>query len=230
MVGAGALGRAERLLDAHPRLGLPAARIRQGDGGPDDPLGAELAASPLGRAEDLPGPQVLQFLACAAVARRTAFLEAGGYHPVVFFAGEETLLAYDLAARGWGVCHRPEVVAVHRPEGGVRAGRRAVMRRNAVLTAWLRRSPAVALRHTGALAADAVVRRGGDGRDARRALREVAARLPAALRGRRPPPPSVEEAARRVDRAGRPARRCGEGRRAERAGTVTSPGPVRPSS
>ncbi len=66
--------------------------------------------------------------------------------------------------------------------------------------------PAVALRRTGALAADALVRRDGGGRDARLALRGVAARLPAALRARRPLPPSVEEAARRVDRAGRPGR------------------------
>lgn len=195
----GALTAAERLLDAHPRLGLLAARIRMRGGTHDDPLNAELAASPLGRPADLPGPQVLGFLACASVARRTAFLEAGGYHPVVFFAGEETLLAYDLTARGWGVCHCPEVVAVHQPVGGVRDGRRAVMRRNAVLTAWLRRSPSVALRRTAALVADAV-------RDpeAREVLHGVAVRLPAALHARSPLPPSVEAAARRVDSAGRP--------------------------
>ncbi|WP_175409230.1 glycosyltransferase family 2 protein, partial [Streptomyces sp. TRM64462] len=129
----GALAAAERLLDAHPRLGLIAARVRVGDGGRTDPLNDELAASPLGRPAGLPGRRVLGFLACAAVARRSAYLEAGGYHPVLFFGGEETLLAYDLAACGWGVAHCPEVVAVHRPVGGVRDGRRAVMRRNAAL-------------------------------------------------------------------------------------------------
>ncbi|MEV5448147.1 glycosyltransferase, partial [Streptomyces sp. NPDC052644] len=94
----GALAAAERLLDAHPRLGLVAATVRVGDEGRDDPLNAELAASPLGREHGLPGTRVLGFLACAAVARREAFLEAGGYHPVVFFAGEVQLLAFDLVA------------------------------------------------------------------------------------------------------------------------------------
>ncbi|MBT2478875.1 glycosyltransferase family 2 protein [Streptomyces sp. ISL-94] len=189
----GALGTAERLLDSHPRLGLLAARIAVGPGGVPDPLNAMLAGSPLGRTADLPGPQVLGFLACAAVVRRQAYLDAGGYHPVLFFGGEETLLAYDMAASGWGVCHSPDVVAVHRPTG-VRAGRPAVQLRNAALTAWMRRPPAVALRHSLVLAAAA-------GRDpqARRELRELLARLPAALRCRRPLPPALEAAARRLD-------------------------------
>ncbi|MFG3496570.1 glycosyltransferase family 2 protein [Streptomyces sp. NPDC047928] len=196
----GALRTAERLFDAYPRLGLVAATVRTGSDGAPDPLNATLAGSPLGRPADLPGPEVLGFLACAAVARRSAYLEAGGYHPALFIGGEETLFAYDLAARGWGVCHVPDVVAVHRPSGGARPGRRAVMRRNAVLTAWLRRPPAVALRRTGALVADA--RRDPE---AREALRGVAARLPAALRLRRPLPPAVEAAARRLDTAAGPA-------------------------
>ncbi|MYR62383.1 glycosyltransferase family 2 protein, partial [Streptomyces sp. SID625] len=98
-----------------------------------------LADSPLGRATDLPGTQVLGFLACAAVTRRTAYLDAGGFHPLLFFGGEETLLAYDLAARGWGVTHCPEVVAHHHPASGPRTGRAALVRRNELLTAWLRR-------------------------------------------------------------------------------------------
>ncbi|KAF0648187.1 MULTISPECIES: glycosyltransferase [Streptomyces] len=198
----GALAAAERLLDDHPRLGLVAASVRVGeDGRREDPLNAELASSPLGREPGLPGTRVLGFLACAAVARREAYLEAGGYHPVVFFAGEEQLLAYDLEACGWAVCHCPEVVAVHGPVGGVRGGRRAVMRRNAVLTAWLRRPVGVALRRTGRLAADAA-RRGAEAREAREAreaLRGVLERLPAALRARRRLPAHVEEAARRVE-------------------------------
>lgn len=190
----GALGAAERLLDSHPGLGLLAARIAVGPDGTPDPLNTMLAGSPLGHAADLPGPRVLGFLACAAVARRAAYLDVGGYHPVLFFGGEETLLAYDLAAAGWGVCHSPAVVAVHRPTGGVRAGRPAVQLRNAALTAWMRRPPAVALRHSLVLAAAA-----GRDPDARRELRALFARLPAALRCRRPLPPAVEAAARRLD-------------------------------
>ncbi|MFF8289457.1 glycosyltransferase family 2 protein [Streptomyces sp. NPDC016309] len=206
----GALARAADLLDQHPRLGLVAARVRVGPDGAPDPLNALLAASPLDGAADLPGRPVLGFLACAAVARREAYLEAGGYHPIFFVGGEETLLAYDLAARGWGVCHAPEVVAVHSPAGGARPGRAAVQLRNAALTAWLRRPLAVALRRTRSIAVRA--RRDPE---ARAALRDLLGRLPVALRDRRPLPARVEEAARRLDlqepaaRAGRARHRAG---------------------
>ncbi|MFF8261291.1 glycosyltransferase family 2 protein [Streptomyces virginiae] len=191
---AGSLARAADVLDRHARLGLLAACVRVGPDADPDPLNALLAASPLDHAVDLPGPQVLGFLACAAVARRDAYLQAGGYHPILFLGGEETLLAYDLTALGWGVCHVPDVVAVHRPTGGVRPGRPAVQRRNAALTAWLRRPVGVAAEHTRRLAAEAA-------RDpeARQALVGMLKRLPAALRSRRRLPPTVEAAARLLD-------------------------------
>ncbi|MDG9721104.1 glycosyltransferase family 2 protein [Streptomyces sp. DH24] len=191
----GALAEAARLFDAHPRLGLLAARTLVGPGQDPDPLNDVLAASPLGPATDLPGTQVLGFLACAAVVRRSAYLDAGGFHQVLFFGGEESLLAYDLAARGWGVTHCPGVVAHHHPgTGGPRPGRVAVQRRNELLTAWLRRPLPHVLARTRDLAAEA--RRDPH---ARRALREALARLPAALRDRRPLPPHVERAARLLD-------------------------------
>lgn len=168
----GALGRAVRLLDSHPRLGLAAAQVRVGPEERSDPLNAVLAASPVGRAADLPGPEVFGFLACAAVVRRRAFLESGGFHPLIFFGGEETLLAYDLAARGWGVSYCAELVAHHHPAPAARPGREAVMRRNELIGYWLCRPLPLALRGT--------------------------ARLPAALRQRRPLPPPVEGAVRRV--------------------------------
>ncbi|MGV9566607.1 glycosyltransferase family 2 protein [Streptomyces sp. NPDC003480] len=193
----GALETAADLFDTYPRLGLLAARTLVGPGGVEDPLNSVLANSPLALAADLPGRPVLGFLACAAVVRRGAFLEAGGYHRVLFFGGEETLLAYDLAARGWGVTHVPTVTAHHHPARGGRPGRSAVQRRNAVLTAWLRRPMAVALRHTAALAAAAV--RGERGAGA--ALCGALARLPAALEDREPLPADIEHAARLLDRA-----------------------------
>jgi GT2 family glycosyltransferase len=190
----GALTTAARLFDEHPRLGLISARTLVGPAEYADPLNGVLAASPLGSATDLPGTQVLGFLACASVVRREAFLDAGGYHPLLFFGAEETLLAYDLAARGWGVTHCPEVTAHHHPDPGPRTGRPAVIRRNELLTAWLRRPLPYALARTRALAAEA-----RHDPHARRALRETLARLPAALRARRPLPPHVERAARRLD-------------------------------
>ncbi|MFJ8184574.1 glycosyltransferase family 2 protein [Streptomyces sp. NPDC096105] len=193
----GALARAADLFDAHPRLGLIAARALVGPENAPDPLNDLLATSPLGPATDLPGVQVLGFLACASVVRRTAYLDAGGFHRVLFFGGEETCLAYDLAARGWGVTHCPDVVAHHHPATSGRPGRPAQQRRNEVLTAWLRRPVRHALARTGALAAEARA-----DTTARRALRETLTRLPAALRARRPLPPHVERAARLLEREG----------------------------
>ncbi|MCF6522669.1 glycosyltransferase family 2 protein [Streptomyces sp. JJ36] len=191
----GALRTAAGLLDRHPRLGLVAAGVRVGEAAVPDPLDAVLAASPLPPDPTLPGPAVLGFLACAAVVRRSAFLDAGGFHPLLFFGAEETLLAYDLAARGWGVAHCPEVVAHHHPSPGGRGDRPVLVRRNELLTAWLRRPLPLALRRTAALAAD-----GRHDPAARRALGGALLRLPSALRRRSPLPPRVEAAARRVER------------------------------
>ncbi|MGW2488237.1 glycosyltransferase family 2 protein [Streptomyces sp. NPDC001606] len=193
----GSLRRAADLLDSHPRLGLLAARTLVGEEGSDDPLNAVLAASPLPCEADLPGRPVLGFLACASVVRRAAFLDAGGFHPLLFFGGEETLLAYDLAAHGWGVSYEPTLCARHHPEQqGGRTGRPYLVQRNHVLTRCLRRPWPVALRAGADLARAAAADRPG----ARRALRETLARLPATLARRHTLPPHVEAAARLLDR------------------------------
>ncbi|MFF7972376.1 glycosyltransferase [Streptomyces sp. NPDC007905] len=192
----GSLRHAADLLDRYPRLGLLAARTLVGEDGSDDPLNAVLAASPLPREPDLPGRPVLGFLACASVVRREAFLSVGGYHPLLFFGGEETLLAYDLAADGWGIAYEPALSARHQPETQGRTGRSSLVRRNHVLTACLRRPWPVALRAGADLALAAVADRPG----ARRALKETLARLPAAVAQRHILPPHVEHAARLLDR------------------------------
>ncbi|MGP3969924.1 glycosyltransferase family 2 protein [Streptomyces sp. 6N223] len=193
----GSLARAAGLLDADPRLGLLAARTLVAPDGTPDPVNAALAGSPLPRLPGLPGPPVLGFLGCAAIARRSAFLAAGGYHPLLFFGAEETLLAYDLTAAGWLACYAPQVTAVHHPAPGSRPGRAALLRRNQLLTAWLRRPLPVALRDTWRLA-----RRAPSDPAALRALGEVASRLPGALRHRRPLPAAVERAARLLEASG----------------------------
>lgn len=151
---------------------------------------------PLPSEPDLPGRPVLGFLGCACVVRKEAFLGVGGYHPLLFFGGEETLLAYDLAAAGWGVAYEPTLCARHHPGDHTRAGRSALVRRNHVLTTCLRRSWPVALRAGTGLALAAATGRPG----APRALKETVVRLPAALARRRPLPPHVERAARLLDR------------------------------
>lgn len=190
----GALRRAADLLDTHPRLGLVAATTRVGPDGLPDPINDALLASPLGRDDDLPGPAVLGFLACAAVVRRAAFLDVGGFHPVLHFGAEETLLALDLDAHRWGVAHCPDVIARHHPDTGPRPGRDLRVRRNVVLTAWLRRPLRHAIGQTARLLVD-----GRRDAEARAALREAVRRLPAALARRRRLPPRVEHRIRLVE-------------------------------
>jgi GT2 family glycosyltransferase len=184
-----ALDRAAALFDAHPRLGLIAARTLVGPQRRLDPVAAAMARAPLGTPHDLPGPAVLGFLACASIVRRAAFLASGGFDPVVFFMGEETRLAYDLHAAGWGLAYCPDVVAHHHPGPPAPGGGKArLAARNRVLTAWMRRPLPVALAETARLD--------------RHLVGEVLRRLPMALRRRRPPNPAVEAAVARVTAAG----------------------------
>jgi GT2 family glycosyltransferase len=183
----GALSRAAAILDASPRTAIVAAATVVGPEAAPDPLNAVMAASPLARGS-LPGPRVLGFLGCAAVARRQAYLAAGGYSRLLFIGGEEELLAYDLAARGWPITYRADVVAHHWPSPARDARRRRSQEsRNRVLVAWLRRPLARAAGDTFRLARTA-------GRDpfAGRALAETVLKLPAALVLRRRLPAYVE--------------------------------------
>ncbi|MGW0802800.1 glycosyltransferase family 2 protein [Nonomuraea sp. NPDC002799] len=191
----GALERAADVLDAHPRLALLGARVLVGPGRRLDTVSERMRDSPLGVERDLPGPSVLGFLACGAVVRRQAFLEAGGFDDVIFFFGEEERLAVDLAARGWGLAYVDDVVAHHHP-APVRdpRGRRVLAARNAVLTAVLRRPWGVVARRS----LDAL--RGGPA--GWEGLRAAVRRLPRALAERRGLPVAVERARRRLDRGG----------------------------
>lgn len=186
--GPGALDRAADHLDRHPRLGLLTGRILLGDDQRLDPVCQEMAASPLPDDPDLPGPSVLGFVACATVVRREAFLEAGGFDEVVHFGGEEERLALDLASRGWGLTYVDDVVAHHHPSP-TRDGdgaRRALLARNRLLTALMRRPWSVV------------------GRDARRAgrdgLAQAVPRAGDALRRRAVVPPAVERQLRLLER------------------------------
>lgn len=190
----GSLRRAAGVLKAHPRLGLIAASIIVEPGGQPDPINAVLAASPLPR-DGLPGPRVLGFLACGAVARRDAFLDAGGFSPLLFIGGEEELLAYDLAARGWDAAYVPGVVARHQPSATRdAAGRRTFEARNHALIAWLRRPAGIALTITADL-----VRRVPREPTAARALSALVRSAPHVIIGRRPLPPHVEAGIRLLE-------------------------------
>ncbi|MEA5361015.1 glycosyltransferase family 2 protein [Amycolatopsis sp., V23-08] len=137
----GALTEAERIFDAHPRTGLLAARTLVGPEEHDDPVTPEMERSPLGHPEGAPGPLVLGFLACSAIVRRTAYLEAGGFSPLLHFGAEEQLLAYDLAARGWESCFAGHLRAHHHPSVSrpPSSWRRRAELRNRLLITVLRR-------------------------------------------------------------------------------------------
>lgn len=185
--GPGALDRATDCFEAHPRLALLAARLLVGPAEHLDPVCLLMAASPLPRHDDLPGPSVLGFLACGSVVHRQAYLDVGGFSPILHFLGEEGMLAQDLAAGGWGLAYVDDVVAHHHPRPGVeRAGRRRLLARNALLSSWLRRPLPIVLRDT-----TRVLRSGADP-ELRGALLDATSQLPAVLRHRQLLPPWVE--------------------------------------
>jgi GT2 family glycosyltransferase len=188
----GALEQAADLLDAHPRLAVLAGRVLVGADQQPDPICALTADSPLPRADDLPGPSVLGFLACGAVVRRDAYLAGGGFDDVIFFMGEEERLALDLTVLGWGLAYVDSVVAHHHPSP-VRDSldRQARAARNRLLTMILRRPWPVVLA--------AVVDDLRAGRAGRMAVRQTVSRLPRALRRRRRLPAEVEAARRLLD-------------------------------
>jgi GT2 family glycosyltransferase len=189
----GALDLAAELFAAYPRLALLAARVLVGESERLDAVCEQMAAAPLGRSTDLPGVDVLGFVACGTVVRREAFLACGGFDPVVFFPGEEERLALDLAAAGWGMAYVADVVAHHHPSPG-RGGaddRASLIARNRLLTAVMRRPWPVVVQR-----AWVAWRAGG----ARRAgMVDSVPRLPAALVRRRPVPAWVEARVRRLE-------------------------------
>jgi GT2 family glycosyltransferase len=193
----GSMCRAADLLDEHPRLGLLAARVLVGPEEREDPICKEMAASPLPAEPDLPGTPVLGFLACAAVVRRSAFLEVGGFDHRLFIGGEEALLAADLASAGWGLAYVEDMTVYHHPSTVRDAhARRRFTTRNNLWFAWSRRPLASALRRTIGL-----LRRIPSGDAAARAgLIEGLRGLSRVLRRRRVVPLHVESKLRKLDR------------------------------
>jgi GT2 family glycosyltransferase len=190
----GALARAERAIDAAPRVAVLAARVLVGDEERVDPTCELMARSPLGHGPGLPGPRVLGFVACGAVVRREAVLAVGGFDEHYGVGGEESRLALDLARAGWWLAYAPDVVAHHHPSAdGRRRWRRVRTARNDLWTTWLHRSlPAAARRSAGILA--------GAGTTAPLAAVAALRGAPRIARGRRPLAAAIERELRLVER------------------------------
>jgi GT2 family glycosyltransferase len=182
----GSLATAAEIFDHHPRIGLLAARILLRAEEVEDPLCRLMEYSPLPETAQLPGRPILGFAACAAVVRRDAFLAVGGFDPVVFFGGEEERVAYDLAAANWALRYVADLVVHHHPSASrKRRCRAALVARNAVLTAVMRRPWPVAVRRA-------------TGSGGVRAIVSAIPRLPAAVRARRVLPAELEAELRRL--------------------------------
>jgi GT2 family glycosyltransferase len=184
----GALELAVETLDRAPEIALVSARVTVGPHERPDETSTAMARSPLPGAVGTPTRGVLGFLACAAVVRRHPFLDVGGFDSLLFFLGEETKVAYDLAARGWVLVHLDDAVVHHHPDAPRDVvARRVRLRRNDLLTMVMRRPLRAVAKEVGALARDAP-------RDpvARRALYEALVLALPAWERRRPPSPRVE--------------------------------------
>ena len=190
----GALELAADLLDRHSRLAVVAAHILVGDEQRTDPICHEMARSPVPDDPSLPGAPILSFMAGAAVLRRSAFRQVGGFEPRLVGGGEEESLACDLAAAGWHLRYVDDVVAHHHPRGGDKTFDRMLGIRNVLWFAWRRRPLGRALRWT-AYMLRAAPRSGVSGRAFWEALRG----LPWVLKTRRVVPSEVEAGLRALD-------------------------------
>ena len=194
----GALERAADAFDRCPRLALAAARIEVGPDRAVDPTSIAMANSPIPPEPDLPGPPVLGFVACGAVVRRSPYLAVGGFCELLFFFGEETVLALDLAQAGWGLAYLDDVVAYHHPPPGTdRRGRQRLATRNVLLTTWMRRPARRAVGVTARVTAAAT-----NDPDARRGVIDAVRSLPVALRQRRVIDPALDRRFRLLEAAG----------------------------
>jgi GT2 family glycosyltransferase len=191
----GALSLAADVLDAHDGLASVTGRVVVEPESTDDPIVPELSASPVPAPGWLPGPALLGILAGASMMRVAAFREVGGFSPRLWLGGEEELLAIDLAALGWWMCYRGDVV-VHHAASTLRDAteRRRLGIRNTLWTTWLRRPVPGALRRTWAVL-DSLPR---DATSAR-ALADAVAGLPWVIRRRRVVPRDVEKGLRLLE-------------------------------
>jgi GT2 family glycosyltransferase len=193
----GALAAAVEVLDAHPRLALVNGHILVGEGEHDDPVCRAMASSPLLPAPGQPGRALLSFIACAAVVRRDAFLQVGGFLPELQVGGEEEILGSDLAAAGWHLSYLPELVVHHHPSTQRDPDRRrANALRNVLWTTWLRRPLGPAMR--GSLRALAAA---PPDRVTARAVGEAVRGIPWVVRRRRPAPARIEAMRRQLEPA-----------------------------
>lgn len=183
----GALQRAVERFERHPEVAVLNGCVLVGEEERPDPACQAMSAG--ARERTTCGVPIVYFMAGASIMRTRAFLDAGGYHVRYFIGAEESLLALDLAARGWQLRYCDDLLLHHHPSPLNRdpERRRRLVLRNRLWTMMLRRSMSCAVH-----AMAQYLRAAPYDRAARAALREAVAGLPWVLRERRAIPPHVE--------------------------------------
>ncbi len=192
----GALALSVDRFDSFADLGLLAARVLVGPEQQLDPISRIMATSPLASdghdGTNLVGVPIVSFVACGAIVRASAFLQAGGFNPHFGVGGEEEVLAMDMLRNGWHLAYAEDIVAYHYPSlvrNVPRRQRRQV--RNALWSIWLRRPASSALASTWRIASSSIT----DG-SCRLGMIDALTGLPWVLRERNPVPASVDRRVR----------------------------------
>jgi GT2 family glycosyltransferase len=138
---------------------------------------------------------IVSFVACGAIVRKWAFLQAGGFNKRFGVGGEEEVLALDLLRKDWQLVYAEDVIAFHHPSSARNVGRRQRYEvRNALWSAWLRRPASSALASTWRISLSAVQDRPG-----RLGLVDAIAGLQWVLRARRPVPARIDRQVRSAE-------------------------------
>jgi len=143
------LVKAVKYFEHYPKVGAITGRILVKKEGKLDPTSAIQSISPLTPRVPMPGPAITTFLGCALIVRRKAYLQAGGYSNLLYFSGEEELLGWDIARKGWGLTYCDDIIGRHFPSK-IRDLNRTFRlgSRNKVIRAWLRRPLKQAIKKT----------------------------------------------------------------------------------
>lgn len=183
----GSLQLAVERFERHPEVAVFNGCVLVGEEERPDPACKAMGAG--AREHGACGVPIVYFMAGASIMRTAAFLDAGGYHVRYFIGAEESLLALDLAARGWQLRYCEDLLLHHHPSPLNRdpERRRRLVLRNRLWTMMLRRSMSCAVQ-----AIAQYLRAAPYDRTARAALREAVAGLPWVLRERRAIPAHVE--------------------------------------
>jgi len=85
-----------------------------GEAGETDAARRLMAHSPLD-ATGLPGPSLIVYMAGACMFRTPRYRQIGGYEPLFFIGGEETLVSVDVLAGGVAIVYAEEPIVRHHP-------------------------------------------------------------------------------------------------------------------